>query len=89
MLWKVFKILEITEVIRQRADCQLINLLNNVPTGDVPSDDVNILKLRVLPDKRDAEDYPPHALHISTASSLKKQLPIYASTFHKIKFIKC
>ena len=47
-LWRLFKIFELTEVIQQRGDSQLIDILNNVRTGDVQPDDINILKSRVI-----------------------------------------
>ena len=68
-LWKLFKIFELTEVIRQRGGCQLINLLNNVRTGDVQPGDINILKSRVITRKLGAEDYPYNALHIFVENS--------------------
>ena len=42
-LWKLFKIFELTEVMRQCGDSQLIDLLNNVRTGDIQLDNINIL----------------------------------------------
>ena len=55
-LWKLFKIFELTEVTRQRGDSQLIDLLNNVRTGDIQPDNINMLKSRVI--QPGAEDYP-------------------------------
>ena len=55
-LWKLFKIFELTEVTRQRGDSQLIDLLNNVRTGDIQPDNINMLKPRVI--QPGAEDYP-------------------------------
>ena len=69
-LTKLFKIFELTEVMRQRSDSQLIDLLNNVRTGDVQPDNINILKPRVI--QPGAEDYPHNALHI-----LKKNANAY------------
>ena len=48
--------------MRQRGDSQLTGLLNNVRTGEVQPDDINILKSRVI--QPGAEDYPHNALHI-------------------------
>ena len=42
-LWKLFKMFELTEVMRQCGDSQLIDLLNNVPTRDIQLDNINIL----------------------------------------------
>ena len=55
-LWKPFKIFELTEVTQQRGDSQLIDLLNNVRTGDIQPDSINMLKPRVI--QPGAEDYP-------------------------------
>ena len=46
----------------QRGDSQLIELLSNVRTGDIPSENINILKSRDI--QPGAEDYPHNALHI-------------------------
>ena len=48
--------------MRQRGDFQLIDLLNYVQTGDIQSDNINILKSRVI--QPGAEDYPHNALRI-------------------------
>ena len=62
-LWKPCKISELTELVMwQRGDSQLIELLNNVRTGDIPSENINILKSRDI--QPGAEDYPHNALHI-------------------------
>ena len=81
---------QLTEVMRQRGDSQLLDLLSNVRTGDV-TDNINILKSRVI--QPGAENYPHNALHIfaentnaimikywnrmKTNSFLKKQLTFY------------
>ena len=48
--------------MRQRDDSQLIDLLNNVRTGDIRPDNINLLKSRVV--QPGTEDYPHNALHI-------------------------
>ena len=48
--------------MRQRVDFQLIDLLNYVRTGDIQSDNINILKSRVI--QPGAEDYPHNELRI-------------------------
>ena len=47
-IWILFKIFELTEVMRQRGDSQLIDLLNNVSTRDLQPDNINILKSRII-----------------------------------------
>ena len=60
-LRKLFKISELTEVMRQRRDSQVTDLLNNVRTGDVQPDDVKILKSRVI--QPGSGNYPDNALY--------------------------
>ena len=42
--WRLFKIAELTEVMRQRSDQELITLLNNIRTGNITENDEKILK---------------------------------------------
>ena len=61
-LWKLFKIAELTEVMRQRGDVQLINLLNKVRVASLNDLDDSLLRSRfVLPTDK---TYPIGALHI-------------------------
>ena len=46
--------------MQQRGDSQLIDLLNNIRTGYIQPDNINILKPRVI--QPGAEDYPHNAL---------------------------
>ena len=62
LLWKLFKIFKLTEVTRQRDDSQLIDLLNDIRTGDVQPDNINILKSRVI--QPGVEDYPHNAVYV-------------------------
>ena len=61
-LWKLFKIAELTEVMRQRVDSRLIDLLNNIRIGKVTPEDESPLKSRFI-EKNDVS-YPHDALHI-------------------------
>jgi len=45
-LWRLFKMYELTEVMRQRGDVTLIDLLNNVRIGKLEEGDIEILKGR-------------------------------------------
>ena len=70
-LWKIFKIFELTEVMRQRGDSQLIDLLNNVRTADIQPNDIDILKSRVI--EPDTDNYPHDALHIFAENANAKR----------------
>ena len=61
-LWKVFKMCELTEVMRQKGDSQLIDLLNNVRIGKLTDIDREIIKERFI--DPDSENFPGHAVHI-------------------------
>ncbi|XP_057310034.1 uncharacterized protein LOC130648031 [Hydractinia symbiolongicarpus] len=61
-LWKYFKLAELTEVMRQRGDSQLIDLLNKVRLANLDDCDIKLLKSRVI-SSADSE-YPYDALHI-------------------------
>ena len=61
-LWRLFKLAELHEVMRQRGDSDLIDLLNKVRTGTVEKHEENVLKSRfILPSD---SSYPTDALHI-------------------------
>ena len=45
-LWKHFKIFELTEVMRQREDSQLIDLLNHVRVADIKPTDIELLVIK-------------------------------------------
>ena len=61
-LWKVFKMCELTEVMRQRGDTRLINLLNNVRVGKLTESDKDLLKSRFI--ESGSELYPHNVVHI-------------------------
>ena len=46
-LWRLFKMFELTEVIRQHGDAEFVDLLNNVHTGDTQSCDIRLLESRI------------------------------------------
>ena len=60
--WRLFKMCELTEVMRQKGDNTLIDLLDNVRVGELTEADEEILKSRFI-DQED-ENYPQEALHI-------------------------
>ena len=61
-LWKLFKIAELVEVMRQKGDSQLIDLLNKVRIASHNETDEHLLKSRFVVDTN--INYPSEALHI-------------------------
>ena len=47
-LWKMFKLVELTEVMRQKGDDTFIDLLNNVRTESINDQDEKLLKSRFI-----------------------------------------
>ena len=66
-IWKLFKIVELDEVMRQRGDSELIDLLNKVRTATLDENDESLLKSKFI-DKNTA-GYPIDALHIYAENS--------------------
>ena len=60
--WRLLKIAEITEVMRQRGDQELIRLLNNIRTGNITENDKKILKSRFI--EKSDHNYCNEAPHI-------------------------
>ena len=61
-LWKVFKMCELTEVMRQKGDSRLIDLLNNIRVGKLSESDKELLKNRFV--ETDSELFPEDVVHI-------------------------
>ena len=61
-LWNLFKIAELNEIMRQKGDSDLIDLLNKVGTSTLDEYDENLLKSRFI--TRNDNNYPSDALHI-------------------------
>jgi len=61
-LWKNFTIAELTEVMRQKGDDVFIDLLNNVRTANITTEDKEMLKSRFI--SPDSPLYPSDALHL-------------------------
>ena len=59
-LWHKFKMAELTEVMRQRDDYQLINILNKIREGQIDEDVELTLKSRFF----NKLSYPENAVHI-------------------------
>ena len=60
--WRLFKIAELTEVMRQRGDQELITLLNNIITGNITENDEKILKSKFI--EKSGHNYCNEAFHI-------------------------
>ena len=66
-LWKMFKLAELTEVMRQKGDDTFIDLLNNVRTATLNDQDEKLLKSRFV--QKNNVDYPTNVLHIFAENS--------------------
>ena len=60
--WRHFKIVELTEVMRQRGDQVFIDILNNIRVGIINENDIDILKGRIV--NKDHPEYPKDAVHL-------------------------
>ena len=78
--WKLFKIFELTQVMRQHGDAEFIDLLDNVHTGDTQPCDIRLLESRVI--KPQSSDYPQNALKsfAENASAKRHNLEMLYST---------
>ena len=61
-LWRLFRMIELTEVMRQKGDDVFIQLLNKVRIGKVDHQVETLLKDRFV--KETDENYPKNAMHI-------------------------
>ena len=61
-LWRLFRMGELTEVMRQKGDFIFIDLLNKVRAGNIDSNDENLLKSKFI--MKDDSRYPTDAIHI-------------------------
>ena len=61
-LWKLFKMFELSEVIRQRGDSQVIDLLNNLRTANLNSHSINLIQTRII--QPEDTSCPKDVLHI-------------------------
>ena len=61
-LWKMFRLVELTEVMHQKGDTSFIDLLNQIQVGHIDESSEMIVQSRFI----DSEDskYPQQALHI-------------------------
>ena len=60
--WNNFKVVQLTEVMRQSRDLEFISFLNKIRVGIVDYEGENILFSRVI--TKDNSAYPKHALHM-------------------------
>lgn len=62
-LWKdLFKMKEITQIMRQKSDISFTNILNRIRVGILKEDDITEIKKHVIPP--DAESFTKDALHV-------------------------
>ena len=61
-LWNYFKMVELTEVVRQK-DETFVNLLNNCRIGNVTDHDIYVLQSRHV-DNFSKSEYPENAMHL-------------------------
>ena len=61
-LWQMFKLIELTEIMRQKDDIEFIELLNKVRIGNVDADVERSLKARFQ--DKNSVDFPSQDLHI-------------------------
>ena len=77
-LWQHFKVFEFTEIMGQRGDSQLIDLLNNVRIAGINATDIELLQSKVI--KPGSANYPIDALHIFAENS--------SSNEHNLKMLQ-
>ena len=67
-LWKIFRLVELTEVMRQKGDTSFIDLLNQIRVGHIDESSEMMIQSRYI----DSEDsnYPRQALHIFAENAL-------------------
>ena len=70
-LWRVFKMCELDEVMRQKGDSIFINLLNSVRIGSLNKDEEEILRSKFI--CKGALNYPIDALHIFAENNPARQ----------------
>ena len=61
-LWQLFEMAELHEIMRQRGDSVLIDLLNKIRLGNVDGDDEKLLKSKFV--MKEDQNYPHQAIHI-------------------------
>ena len=61
-LWRLFKMGELTEVMRQKGDTVFIDLLNAVRVGKITHDDETLLQSKFI--MKNDPNYPTDAIHI-------------------------
>ncbi|XP_057297639.1 uncharacterized protein LOC130628671 [Hydractinia symbiolongicarpus] len=71
LLWRKFQLAELEEVMRQKGDSSLIDVLNKVRTGNVDPQCENLLKSRFIASTD--PNYPNDALHIFAENSPAKK----------------
>ena len=65
------KFFELTEIMRQHGDSELIDYLNNVPTGDIQPYERRLLESRII--QVQSSNYLQNALHIFAGNANAKR----------------
>ena len=65
------EIFELTEITRQHGDSELIDYLNNVPTGDIQPYERRLLESRII--QVQSSNYLQNALHIFEGNANAKR----------------
>ena len=68
-LWRKSQMVELTEVMRQKADFEFISLLNKIREGKIDDHVENTLKSRFLKEK----SFPQHVVHMFAESKPAKE----------------
>ena len=61
-LWKMSRMVELTEVMRQREDLEFIQILNKIREGNCDEEVETILKSRLF--SQPSDQFPKNALHV-------------------------
>ena len=61
-LWKMFRMVELTEVMRQREDLEFIQILNKIREGNCDEEVETILKSRLF--SQPSDQFPKNALNV-------------------------
>ena len=61
-LWRLFRMGELSEVMRQKGDCVFIDLLNNIRVANINSSDEILLKSKFI--SKNDPNYPINAIHL-------------------------
>ena len=61
-LWQMVHVVELTEIMRQQGQNEMINMLNNIRAGNIDEHTENLIKARFV--HKNDPSYPDDAVHI-------------------------